>query len=83
MCVFANKNSLEGINYKDTENVVIVESRDDFLKKYNQLGKDLEIAKKIGINAYNYLKKELSSESIYKEVKRAFYEILGNNNNSR
>jgi glycosyltransferase involved in cell wall biosynthesis len=83
MCVFANKNSLEGINYKDMENVVIVESRDDFLKKYNQLSKDLEIAKKIGINAYNYLKEEFNFENIYKEVKRAFYEILGNNNNRR
>jgi glycosyltransferase involved in cell wall biosynthesis len=83
MCVFANKNSLEGINYKDMENIVIVESRDDFLKKYNQLNNDLEIAKKIGMNAYNYLKKELNFENIYKEVKRAFYEILGNNNNRR
>jgi glycosyltransferase involved in cell wall biosynthesis len=83
MCVFANKNSLEGINYKDMENVVIIESRDDFFKKYNQLGKDLEIAKKIGINAYNYLKKELNSENIYKEIKKAFYEILDNNNNRR
>jgi glycosyltransferase involved in cell wall biosynthesis len=83
MCVFANRNSLEGINYKDMENVVIIESKNDFLKKYNQLGKDLEIAKKIGINAYNYLKKELNSENIYKEIKKVFYEILGNNNNRR
>jgi len=83
MCVFANQNSLEGINYKDMENVVVVENKEEFLKKYREVIKNMEIPKKIGLNAYNYLKKDLNSENIYSKVKRAFYEILSNNNNSR
>jgi glycosyltransferase involved in cell wall biosynthesis len=82
-CVIATKESCEGLNVKDGENILIADTPEEFVEKILIVFDNKNVRLKIEKNARKYVEDNFSYDIIKKKWIEFYEEILGNNNNRR